>query len=387
MPIRLFLGALGLACTAVVMPAEDPTEDPFAGLETAPVPVRPSTTWFEATLKREIFLQGASSRVEDDVASRLSIGGEGYFRFSSPTRTIAALDVQVRLVRRDDYIPVINDLEGAGNAGWSIELHNCYLDLYNVLNPFLSEDARSATVGAVNVRIGRFYLPFGLNLQTDTHGTILQLSNEQDFGFERDWYAGLWGALGPDLTYDVDYLVGSGHDLEFAGQRGLVSGRVSLGNRPRRERGIEGGISVLAGDRLLEEDMAMMSGTSGKEEIVETTRIGADARYSHIVPGGTGAVTIEYAEGEDDHDRVRMQLYQLDWLNRLRQLGIATQYRRYTNEGSGAAASIFVEATWYFRNEVGGSHLHWIKLNVEQQTEAMDAHDDTRATLQYYRYW
>jgi len=387
MATRAFLGAVGLACTAAIMPAEVPTEDPFAGLETTPVSVRPQTTWFEATLKREIFLQGASSRVEDDVGSRLSIGGEGYFRFSSSTRTIAALDVQVRLVRRDDYIPVINDLDGAGHACCSVELHNCYLDLYNVLNPIFSDDARSAAVGAINARIGRFYLPFGLNLQTDTHGTILQLSNEQDFGFERDWYAGLWGALSPDLNYDVDYLVGSGHDLEFAGQRGLIGGRVSLGNRPRLEHGIEGGISVLAGDRLLDEDMAIMPGRSGKDEVVQTTRIGADARYSHIVPGGTGAVTIEYAEGEDDNDRVRMQLYQLDWLTRMRQLGIATQYRRYTNEGFGTAASIFAEATWYFRNEVGGAHLHWIKLNVEQQTEAIDAHDDTRATLQYYRYW
>jgi hypothetical protein len=31
------------------------------------------------------------------------------------------------------------------------------------------------------------YLPFGLNLQTDTHATLQQLSNDRNFGFERDW--------------------------------------------------------------------------------------------------------------------------------------------------------------------------------------------------------
>ena len=49
-------------------------------------------------------------------------------------------------------------------------------------------------MGRFNFRAGRFYVPFGLNLQTDTHGTVLQLSNEQNLGFERDWYTGFWGS-------------------------------------------------------------------------------------------------------------------------------------------------------------------------------------------------
>ena len=93
----------------------------------------------------------------------------------------------------------------------------------------MGDDARSRNVGRFNFRAGHFYVPFGLNLQTDTHGTVLQLSNERNFGFERDWHAGVWGSINRHLNYDAYYLTGSGYDLKFKGQSGLGAVRVSLG--------------------------------------------------------------------------------------------------------------------------------------------------------------
>jgi hypothetical protein len=50
---------------------------------------------------------------------------------------------------------------------------------------------------------------------------VLQLSNERNFGFERDWYAGFWGTINKHLNYDAYYLTGSGYDLKYKGQKGL----------------------------------------------------------------------------------------------------------------------------------------------------------------------
>jgi hypothetical protein len=56
-------------------------------------------------------------------------------------------------------------------------------------------------------------------------------------------------------------------------------------------------------------------------------------------------------------------------------------------EGMGGEASVIGEASWYFRNDVGNSNLHWIKINVEKQVETANMPSDVIVALQYYRYW
>lgn len=180
------------------LPAFAANADPFAGVSESTAAAQrgqPPQTLFGENFgfRKELmseFAAGARARA----SSRQSIGFETLKKFSSETATKAGVDFQGRLVRRDRFVPVQNDMEGVRRDGWWFEYHNAYLDLYNALDPFLSEDQQSRQVGRFNLRAGRFYVHFGLNLQTDTHGTILQLSNEQNFGFERDWYAGLWGS-------------------------------------------------------------------------------------------------------------------------------------------------------------------------------------------------
>lgn len=180
--------------------------DPFAELEAgiatpSPLPLlerRPGFFRDNFTFKKELYSQLSygpeehPNEAENRWYSRQSMGFEVLKKFSTATSTIGSFDFQGRLVRRDNFIPVLDDEEGASREGWFAEYHNAYADLYNILNPVLSDEQRNVAVGHFNFRLGRFYLPFALNLQTDTHGTILQLSNEQNFGFERDWYVGFW---------------------------------------------------------------------------------------------------------------------------------------------------------------------------------------------------
>jgi hypothetical protein len=370
-------------------------EDPFADVvpgtppETAPKELERSRlqTFFHKNFgfRKEIMSQ-FSINPEDRASSRQSVGFEVLKKFSTETSTIASLNFQGRLVRRDGFVPVQNDMEGKNREGWAFEYHNLYLDFFNVLNPVLSDQARGKNLGRFNVRAGRFYVPFGLNLQTDTHGTVLQLSNDRNFGFERDWYAGLWGTLNKHLNYDVYYLAGSGYDLNYKGQSGLGAVRLSLGNRYSSEYGLEGGLSFLGGDRLSSDTGMTNEMNEAGKKIIETLRTGIDGRYRHAVPKGLLTFTSEVSGGRDTPNAVFTQLYQTEYLHQSRRWGAATQYRRFWEDGRGSDASIIGELTWYFRNDVGNSNLHWLKLNVERRLERMSGHPDTIITLQYYFY-
>lgn len=346
---------------------------------------------------------GASA---ESLYSRQSVGFEILKKFSTKTATVAAFDLQMRFVRRDNFHEVLNDVEGVDRAGWFLEYHNFYWDFYNVFNPLLGDAARSRNVGRFNLRVGRFYLPFGINLQTDTHGPVLQLSNERNFGFERDWYAGFWGSINAHLNYDLYYMLGSGYDLKFNGQSGLLGTRLSLSNKYLNEHGLEGGLAFMGGQRISQHALdrspsVMMNARDG--EIIDTVRYGADMRWRHPVPTGSITLTAEVSAGRDESDDVITQLVQADYLTVNRKFGASVQYRRFEQDisgmpGAGAPgmrmwnggrtdSSIIGELTWYFRNDLGNSTLHWIKLNVERKTEVMAGGQDTVVTLQYYRYW
>ncbi len=403
---------LGLAALLVLFPtclACAQPVDPFADLTPAvasgPVPVGQavSSRRTRTFLKKELASQFSWQDGGGLPYSRQSIGGEILQRFSDDRRTWGSFNVQGRLVHRERFLPVSNDMEGEERSQWFAEYHNVYFDLFDALNPFLSPDARRKNLGRYHFRLGRFYLPSGINLQTDTHGTVLQLSNERNFGFERDWYAGFWGALNSRLNYDLYAMAGSGYDLRLEGQKGLTGLRISLAGRYLYDRGLEGGVSVITGERISRHAMMRSPSVMARADhgrFIETRRYGIDARHTRPVSRGTLTATGEWTAGRDEDDEVFTQLYQLEFLRRDRRLGLALQYRRFFQDigpdpmampgmavpGS-TDASLAGEVAWYFRNDVGNSNLHWIKLNVERQFERQIGRSAVLTTLQYYRYW
>jgi len=377
---------------------KDENADPFADLAVPPeaqaTSEQPAPSWTKKFLgenfgfRKEIMSQFDTSE-HGQPASRLSVGFEVLKKFSTANATVASFDFQGRLARRDGYNPVLNDMEGQSRPGWAFEYHNVYLDLYNVLNPVLTDEQRGENVGRFNLRAGRFYVPFGLNLQTDTHGTVLQLSNERNFGFERDWYTGFWGSIDKHLNYDAYYLTGSGYDLKFKGQTGLGAVRLSLSNKYSSEYGLEGGLSILGGERLstpaVDGSTTRGMGAANSSPI-ETERVGLDGRYRRPVPTGLLTFTSELSGGRDAPSTVAMQLYQAEYLRASRRWGLAAQYRRFRQDRQRADASLIGEISWYFRNDAGNSNLRWIKLNVERRVERMRGQPAMIITLQYYFY-
>ena len=375
--------------------AQKDQQDPFGDV----APVEPpqaedeasDRNWLQKFLgdnfafKKEIMSE-FDSDLEGSGASRQSVGFEIAKKFSTETSTVASFDFQGRLVRRDGYNPVPNDMEGANRQGWFFEYHNLYLDFYNVFNPVLSDEDRARALGKFNFRIGRFYVPFGLNLQTDTHGTLLQLSNGDNFGFDRDWYAGFWGAINKYLNYDVYYLVGSGYYLKFKGQSGLVALRLSLSNKYSSEHSLEGGFSVIGGQRLAEPITPGHIDTTAPLVPLDTKRIGIDGRYRHTAPHGLLTFTTELSGGYDAANPVVTQLGQAEYLHASRRWGVASQFRRFSVDRIGTNSAIIGEFTWYFRNDVANTNSHWIKLNIERQLQSVIGPPHTIVTLQYYFY-
>ncbi len=404
--IMTILIGIGLMAHSPSLAAED--EDPFADVKPQPQEdeIKNKSSFKQFFLENFGFRKELMSEFGIDanqsMASRQSIGFEVLKKFSTATRTFSAINFQGRLVRRDGYVGFLNDLEGMDRRGFFFEYHNAYVDFYNVLDPLLKASYQNALVGRFNFRIGRFYLPFGLNLQTDTHGLVLQLSNERNFGYERDWYAGLWGNLNQHLQYNLYYMMGSGYDPKYAGQAGLMGGRISLSNQYASEYGLEGGVAVMVGQRLspdaLARSIAVAQHASGNAH-VDTLRFGVDVRYRHAVPTGLVTWTSELGGGWDAPDGVFNQLHELSYLHASRRFGACTQFRWFWQNMSKSRdidpvlalksidASVLTEITWYFRNDVANSNLHWIKLNAETQMMRQKGGVNVIGTLQYYLYW
>lgn len=399
--IPLGLMAAGLAVQAAG------TQDPFADVTAQPRDIGTAKddslisrmTRENFLMRYEVFSQFSvdreAARTGDDwrsVYSRQSIGFEIQKKFSSDTKTWLGIDYQGRFARRDNYHPVSSDLMGADHDGWAYETHNAYADFYD-----LGGDG-----GRVNFRIGRYYVPFGINLYTDTHGTLMQLSNERNFGFERDWYAGFYGAIGEDFIYDAYYALGSGADSSMKGQSGLLALRLGTGRRLLYEEGLEAGFSLLAGERVSEHATMLspsVAAASRGDDIVRTWRIGPDMRKRFAMDSGTLTLTGELSAGQDEDDTVLTGLAQVDWLSADRRWGLAAQYRHFWQDIGGdpmhaahmpgdTDSSVILNASWYFANDVGNANIHAITLGVEHQVERNRRDgDNTVFTLQYYRYW
>ena len=311
-------------------------------------------------------------RETESLYSRLSAGFEIQKRFATATKTVASINYQGRLVYRDHLLNTAADPMGMDADAWEYETHNAVAEFYQL----------AGEPGKFNLRVGRYYLPFGLNSQTDTHGTLLQLSNERVFGTDRDWQLTAFGNATEMVDYMAGVVLGSGPHQDLHGQSGMAVGRVGLGSTSLFEQGLEGGVSGAFGERVVSH--------SSHEEVVETWRAGADIRKRMDTGYGPFTFTGEGALGQDDHQPMASGLVQADWLHPGRQWGLAAQYFYFEQEGEDSDSiderASFV-ATRYFRNDVGNSSLHWIALGVEEQIRVPTGDEDTMWTVQYYRYW
>lgn len=115
--------------------------------------------------------------------------------------------------------------------------------------------------GKFNIRVGHLELPFGLEYQIDTNGTLRQLTYT-DRGIKADWGFSVNGIM-PDFEYEVALTRGSGNEIKSTGNPYLFSGRIGSPSN----KNMVTGISWFTGEVL------------GRTGVTRQEKLGVDASY------------------------------------------------------------------------------------------------------------
>ena len=161
--------------------------------------------------------------------------------------------------------------------------------IYRMFNLNVKLDPR----GALNVKVGHFEMPFGLEALLDTNGTLRQFGTMRNLGVKADWGVTLNGVT-QGVEYEVGLGRGSGNEWHADGSPFQVSGRVGT----IREADSWVGISGFAGD---------LWRPGGVQ--VRRRRIGIDGGFHH----GPWSVMGEVSGGSNDGNAAINGLAELDW--------------------------------------------------------------------------
>jgi hypothetical protein len=212
----------------------------------------------------DLSTRGTYMTETDEWSGQYALGLDVHKVFTGPKGDIGTLLFQPYLVRldNDSYPPFFFDDGNDWELVWRITNFN-----YTAL-------AR----GRFNIRVGHFEVPFGLEQNLDTNGTLRQFTF-RDRGIKADWGASVNGVL-PRLEYEIAVSRGSGNEIHSADDPYLVAGRIGS----RSDRNLIAGLSLLRGEIL------------GSAGTTERTRLGLDlAWYSGLLE-----VLFEVSGGEDD---------------------------------------------------------------------------------------
>lgn len=188
-------------------------------------------------------LLGGNGRAAIDISSRVSsnldtqdhafmhvLGVDIHKVFSSATGDIGTLILQPYLVKLNNVKKphFIFDDGNDTKLTWRISNFN-----YTALNQ-----------GKFNIKLGHFEVPFGLEYQLDTNGTLQQLTTNQR-GIKTDWGFSFNGIM-PSFEYEVALTKGSGAEIINNSDSRLFSGRVGT----LSTKNIVAGLSWLNGNIL-----------------------------------------------------------------------------------------------------------------------------------------
>jgi len=261
-------------------------------------------------VKKEIILQSAWSDEKDEISNKNSLGFEVLKKFSSKKGDWASALVQLRFVQYAHEYMLVNTtpmppshVEGIYDG--KIELHDAY---FKYSGPFK---------GQLNFRIGHFDVPFGLEENTDTHSTLVQLISMRNIGFKKDWGLSILGEF-PKFDYNFSLTRGSGVEFIDKGDNFLLSGRIGT---PSTENFVIG-LSVLYGE--VRDPMGIMRGmhmanmtsyyfndtTRPGDDIVRRYRVGVDGTLLY----GPYTFKSELALGEDVNQDVINGLAEVNYL-------------------------------------------------------------------------
>ena len=206
----------------------------------------------------------------------------------------------------------------------------------------------------LNLRIGHFEIPFGLEQVVNTNGTLLDYLHGPNLGVKADWGITANGSL-PLFEYEVGVTRGSGNGWESRGDPYLVAGRVGT----YEANNLSVGLSFLSGE---------VYNQSMDDFTVERDRLGIDLRWYFNSLG----VFVEHSIGQDEGEDVRSSLLEfnftaadsawmayLQWIDRVTDIAHASELR---------SSILNLGARWDLnrRWDISAQFKHDLKPNMSQ---------------------
>jgi len=148
--------------------------------------------------------------------------------------------------------------------------------------------------GGMNFRVGHFEIPFGLEQNIDTNGTLRQYTFA-DRGIKADWGVSVNGVL-PSWDYEIALTRGSGNDITDRHEPYVFSGRIGSPS----QKNLVAGFSWFDGEVLT---------AHGKNK---RQRLGLDLAWYRY----NWESLVEISAGEDEGSDVTNALAEVSWRNR-----------------------------------------------------------------------
>ena len=102
---------------------------------------------------------------------------------------------------------------------------------------FVSANFHVASDGSFNIQAGHFEVPFGLEYETDTNGTLYNYTHPQNFRMKADWGVNVNGTTDA-ITYNLSATRGSGNEYRSDGDPGVLAGRLGSNFDLRNRYGV-----------------------------------------------------------------------------------------------------------------------------------------------------
>lgn len=260
------------------------------------------------------------TRLRGQPGGTQAVGLDIHRVFSDSRGDIGTLILQPYMTRYDNAFPVPHDAED--DDDWEFVFHNFSFNL--------TRWGR----GRTNFRIGHFDVPYGLEVNTDTHTTVHQLISHENIGMDMDWGCSFNGTTSR-LEYEVALMQGTGHEYINAGKNLAVAGRIGT----PYDRNLAVGVSALHGQIIDPHGLARWRSAleppsrvdiargrrkwanTGDDNLVRRTRVGVDLTW--IVRQFT--LKAEPSVGRDYNQDVFNGLVELGWTSHDERLWVYLQ--------------------------------------------------------------
>ena len=170
--------------------------------------------------------------------------------------------------------------------------------------------------GKLSFKVGHLELPFGLEHDVNTNGTLRDYMHGRNLGVKADWGGSINGVL-DTFRYEVALTRGTGNEWSSRGDPHLLSGRIAT----VREGAVVVGVSGLHGE---------VQKTALPGNTLRRTRIGVDASWE--LPLVT--LRAELSGGRDGNDDVINGVAEIDWSNPDETILVYDQVQFFNTDGA-----------------------------------------------------